>query len=67
MNSWNSADKLFWTLLQAFRHPLHEDKVHRNFVPELIPFLDWLSKSEVQLDTILCLVSGHMDTYCVCS
>ncbi len=26
-------------------------------MPELIPFMDWLSKPEVQLDTILCLVS----------
>ncbi len=56
------ADRTFQTSRQKVLLELITGTLYWN----LFLFMDWLSKSEVQLDTILFLVSGHMDTYCVC-
>ncbi len=71
MNSWNNADELsqvssincsgpcYWKLFALLRQ---RAKYTGTLYQNLFPYLCWLSKSEVQLDTKLCLVSGHIDT-----
>ncbi len=76
MNSWNNADelsqvssinwsgpcccKLFIVLCMKVRHT---GTLHWN----LFPFWPGFLSQRFNLDAMLCLVSGHIDTYCMCS